>query len=297
MIYTATIKRRHVLFSITGFSIMGAVANNVTQVLIAYLFCIRHSGILFMLPWLALAALPTGFLTGMISRKILLSLDMHNIKSAANHDIFEIPEKKNTDFIHAGIKKRFFLILIPILAVIILKNVILNVSMILLMLFILYISRISLKSSIGRMKHALLIICLSVLIPVFFNDSGQILLKIGPVAVTSDAISQSAIYLTRIITFMLGAHFLVQTSSKQELAGMIVRLLSPFKFFGIPFEKYSNIIIMSWISIPEFLNRINNSLSLSSKEKHKFREKINIFTDLIASFFVEQNENAPENSV
>jgi heptaprenyl diphosphate synthase len=51
-------------FSIIGVSILGAVSHNVTQLFLAYLFLIRHKGVFLTLPFLIVAAVVTGFITG-----------------------------------------------------------------------------------------------------------------------------------------------------------------------------------------------------------------------------------------
>jgi len=51
-------------FSIIGVSILGAVSHNVTQLFLAYLFLIRHKGVFLILPFLIVAAVVTGFITG-----------------------------------------------------------------------------------------------------------------------------------------------------------------------------------------------------------------------------------------
>jgi len=51
-------------FSIIGVSILGAVSHNLAQLFVAYFFLIRHRGIFLILPFLIVAAVVTGFITG-----------------------------------------------------------------------------------------------------------------------------------------------------------------------------------------------------------------------------------------
>ena len=51
-------------FSIIGVSILGAVTHNLTQLFVAYVFLIRHKGVFLTLPFLIVAAVVTGFITG-----------------------------------------------------------------------------------------------------------------------------------------------------------------------------------------------------------------------------------------
>lgn len=60
------------LFSTVGISILGAVAHNLSQLLMAT-FLIRNWGIFFYLPYLLLFALPTGYFIGILAGFILRS--------------------------------------------------------------------------------------------------------------------------------------------------------------------------------------------------------------------------------
>jgi len=51
-------------FSIMGVSILGAVSHNLTQLFVAYLFLIRHRGVFLALPFLIVAGVVTGYITG-----------------------------------------------------------------------------------------------------------------------------------------------------------------------------------------------------------------------------------------
>ncbi len=55
-------------FSLVGISILGALAHNITQMLVAYLYFVRHPAILFELPLLMLAALISGVANGWIAQ-------------------------------------------------------------------------------------------------------------------------------------------------------------------------------------------------------------------------------------
>jgi len=51
-------------FSIVGVSILGALTHNLTQLFVAYFFLVRHRGLFIILPFLIMAAIVTGFITG-----------------------------------------------------------------------------------------------------------------------------------------------------------------------------------------------------------------------------------------
>ncbi|NLY90308.1 MAG: Gx transporter family protein [Firmicutes bacterium] len=58
------------VFSLIGISIIGAVAHNCGQLFTLYLL-VPGTGLLYLLPWALLLALPSGWLTGTLARRII----------------------------------------------------------------------------------------------------------------------------------------------------------------------------------------------------------------------------------
>lgn len=56
--------------SIIGISIIGSIFHSLGQILIAILF-IKNINMIYYLPWLLLFSIPTGIITGMISKEII----------------------------------------------------------------------------------------------------------------------------------------------------------------------------------------------------------------------------------
>lgn len=54
------------LFSFIGISIIGAVTNNLTQIIVVYFILIKHPGCFYLLPLFLLSALISGFFNGVI---------------------------------------------------------------------------------------------------------------------------------------------------------------------------------------------------------------------------------------
>ncbi|MEW6620144.1 MAG: Gx transporter family protein [bacterium] len=54
------------IFSFIGISIIGAVANNLTQIVVAYFILIKHSGCFYLVPLFLLSSLVTGFFNGVV---------------------------------------------------------------------------------------------------------------------------------------------------------------------------------------------------------------------------------------
>lgn len=54
------------LFSFIGISIIGAVANSLTQIVVAYFVLIKHPGCFYLVPLFLLSSLITGFFNGVV---------------------------------------------------------------------------------------------------------------------------------------------------------------------------------------------------------------------------------------
>lgn len=58
------------LFSIIGVSIVGSISHSIGQILIA-IFLLKNENIVYYLPYLLIFSIPTGIITGLITKKIL----------------------------------------------------------------------------------------------------------------------------------------------------------------------------------------------------------------------------------
>ena len=58
------------LFSIIGVSIVGSISHSIGQILIA-IFLLKNENIIYYLPYLLIFSIPTGIITGLITKKIL----------------------------------------------------------------------------------------------------------------------------------------------------------------------------------------------------------------------------------
>ena len=68
------------LFSFYGISVFGAIAHNLGQLIVAYIVIQNVHLILYYLPFLVLAAIPIGLLTGFIFAKLLPHLPIKKEK-------------------------------------------------------------------------------------------------------------------------------------------------------------------------------------------------------------------------
>ncbi|HHY38013.1 MAG TPA: Gx transporter family protein [Clostridia bacterium] len=63
-------KRNSPGLTVIGISVLGATVHNLTQLLVASLI-VRHTGLLFYLPYLLLFGVPTGILVGILAKRLI----------------------------------------------------------------------------------------------------------------------------------------------------------------------------------------------------------------------------------
>ena len=63
------------LFSVVGISVIGSIAHSIGQILIA-IFLLKNENIIYYLPYLLIFSIPTGIVTGLITKK-LLNIDIN----------------------------------------------------------------------------------------------------------------------------------------------------------------------------------------------------------------------------
>lgn len=68
--------KKYMTFSVLGVSVVGSVVHSITQVMVAT--CLLETSILYYLPWIFLLAIPTGILTGIISKELMKTLEKND---------------------------------------------------------------------------------------------------------------------------------------------------------------------------------------------------------------------------
>ena len=69
-IITMYITKKIKIFSVVGVSIIGSISHSIGQILIA-IFLLKNNNIIFYLPYLLVFSIPTGIVTGLISKKLI----------------------------------------------------------------------------------------------------------------------------------------------------------------------------------------------------------------------------------
>ena len=285
-------------FSLVGISVLGAFIHNVTQLIMAYLLLIRHPGIFVLLPWLSIGAVVMGLIAGSIAIKISqrlmrpqktrLCVESHPDTESPFEAVHYIP---GNSFIHR-LKSE-----IKILGIVLLSSLILIVDNLRFYLFmfstiivIVLLAKSSLIKMLLRIWKLFPIILFSFLLPVFFNEGGEISYRFGPFEVGAEALSVGVLYSARIIVLLMLATLLVQTTSIAEMTRGLKNILYPFKIFGINPEKTGKILTLSWGWIPELWKELRSMMTFLMKSKeHRLRNIMTALADFLVFLFQKEH--------
>ncbi len=86
---------------------------------------------------------------------------------------------------------------------------------------------------------------------------------------------------------MLSATILIATTSPDERAAALKKLLAPLKRVGVPADRLVEILTMSWLSIPAFWDRIHRYVTNKRSEGTKLTEGVASLSDVIVALYRE----------
>lgn len=285
-------------FSLIGISVLGAFIHNVTQLIMAYLLLIRHSGIFVLLPWLSVGAVVMGVIAGSIAVKISqrlthpqktrLYIDPHSDTEAPFESSHYIP---GNSFIHR-LRPEIKLLVVILFGLVILsvKNLWFYMFIVSSIIIMVFACRTSFLRMLLRITKIFPLILFSFFLPVFFNDGGEIAFWFGPFAIADDALSAGILFSTRIVVLLMIATLFVQTTSIEETTRGLRNILYPFRIFGIDPGKAGKIITLSWQWIPELYKEIRSMMKFLFRNKEKRLKNIMAaLTDFILFLFQKEH--------
>lgn len=267
-------------FSLIGISVFGALFHNTTQLLLAYLLLIRHSGIFVFLPWLLIGAVITGVITGILAREITLRLVVSPASSSREY-IKDYPENEESFAINAFQAGGSFIHKlkpeIKIAALIIISFIVLameNMPLYLIIAAAIVITAALSDIPPGKLfmgtKKILPLVIVSFLIPVFFSGFSRGLYK-------------GILFSLKIIILSISAALLAATTSIEKLEDGFKKLLAKLKLLKIDPDRTAKIISLSWKWVPELWKELRCLIRfMRSGQKRSLKDMI----ALLADFFV-----------
>lgn len=119
-------------------------------------------------------------------------------------------------------------------------------------LLVIKISKVPLKFILKGIRPLFFIILITFTINVFMTK-GEVLLELGPLAVTKEGLYQAIFMALRLVFLITGTSLLTLTTSPIVLTDGIEKLLSPFKKVGLPAHELAMMMTIALRFIPTLL--------------------------------------------
>jgi len=305
-------------FGLVGISVLGAIVHNITQIIFAYYLLIKHPSIFYFLPWLILSGVVMGWLTGLVTIEVLkrLSSPWENKKVSDNPESHDsrpllIPINTGNSFLHRLAPEWKILGAIGLMVLILfLKHLWVYPVIMLSLVGIMVITRLPASSYVVTLKKfrklwSFILISFSFPILFSFGSNVDVIFNLGPLKITEQGFITGSIFALRIICMLLCTFLLSEFTSPVNMAEGIRRVLAPFGLFGLPVNRLSSIISISWQSLPLFWEKarvaIRNEKSayeLNNKQFGLIRRTRNLIAALsnIITFLYQQGGEQQNNA-
>jgi heptaprenyl diphosphate synthase len=260
-----------VRFSLLGLSLAGSVCHIGAQVAVVYALFIRSGAVVGIWPWLALVAVGTGLLTGLMAVRVCRRLE----RADAGDTRYQIPDtryqiaEKGTgrdtgaiDFLHrapAGLKLTatvaFAVLIIAVHSFVAYGAALAAIAALALL------SRIPARRLAGDLRRLALFLALALVTPVLFTGWGRVVFALGPLRVTGQGLTAGALFAGRILLLFFATSILAWTTPAQEVARVLGAVLAPVRALGMSPEKMAAIASLSWSFFPALWDRAQRLVS------------------------------------
>lgn len=140
----------------------------------------------------------------------------------------------NNSFVHTlDPRSKLILLLLIIVFIFVSQNAIALTLVALLVIFSVLLSKIPLKMYLKNIKAILPIIIFTLIINLFYNASGDVLISFWKLTITTGSLYRALYMSARILLLIIASAELTYTTTPNDLTDAIERLLSPLRFIGL----------------------------------------------------------------
>lgn len=148
-------------------------------------------------------------------------------------------------------------------------------------------------------KPMLIMMCILFVINILVTKTGTLIYTLGPIEIYSDAFSQTAFVIVRLLFMITITTILTATTKPLELTLGIEQLLTPLAKFGVPAHIIAMMISIALRFIPTLIEETERIIKAQSSrgvdfENGKLMEKINAIVSLIVPLFVSAFQRAED---
>ncbi|MFH1311922.1 MAG: Gx transporter family protein, partial [Candidatus Eisenbacteria bacterium] len=285
-------------------SMMGAMVHNVSQIGLAYFLIIHHRSIFYLVPLLGISAVLTGLITGLVASQVCRKLvsSSTGVPEAAGilkGTVDELSQASGSVLqmrryiriaspVHAAPASVKILASLAITIAVLILHGFAGLSVVLLVLLSFgFLSRVHLLRLLSDLRRLAPFLLFSFVIPLLFMRDGRAIFSHGPFTLTETGLVMGGAIVYRLMLLMLSASILTATTSPDDLAAALKKLLSPLERLGLPADRLVEILTMSWLSIPAFWDRVYGYVKNRRSEGKKLTEVIASLSDVIIALYLD----------
>jgi heptaprenyl diphosphate synthase len=282
-------------FGLIGISVGGSVSHLATQVALVYLLFIRNSGVLWLWPWLGLAAVVTGILTGMIAVQAVRRLEARDRIPGVKDPRDLVPDTRDPD--SSNPEPPSFLsrlrpevkvaaVVVIGLVVVVFSGFRLYLAVFGLLVVLAALGRVEPSRLASGLKRVWVLLAMSLLLPVIFSPWGRIVVALGPLRVTDQGLHDGAIFAARILLLFFATALLAQTTLPADVASGLERLLAPLRIFRVRPGHLARSLALSWTYFPAFWRSVRQMVRHDRGRRGWLDRTVHLPGDIVADLYV-----------
>jgi heptaprenyl diphosphate synthase len=286
--------RGHFSFGLIGISVGGAVSHILTQLALVYLLFVRSSGVLWLWPWLCIAAVATGALTGLIAVQAVKRLEggvqgakgpgvqvpgIRNLSTPKPQD----PRPSLVGRLRPEVKIAGASVIG--LAVVIFSDWRLYAAVFGLLVALSVLGRVSSGRLLAGLKRVWFLLVAALVMPVVFSPWGRVLFEFGPLRVTDQGLHEGAVFASRILLLFFTTAVLTRTTTPPELVAGLERLLRPLRVIRVQPDRLARALGLSWSYFPQFWQSVRHMVGDSRGRRGWLDRAIRLPGDVVAEMF------------
>lgn len=278
-----------------GISVAGAVSHTLAQVGLVWLLFIHSPGVLALAPWLVLAAVATGLLTGLVAVQALGRIEerkgervMGNGEKKAAGEPLTRDAGPVTPGLFGRARPEYKVAAAALLALVL---VIFNRAAVYAAVFVL----LAALTAVGRVRPAALLsglgrawplLVAAFALPVLFSPWGRILLQLGPLRITEPGLREGGLFAARLLLLLLTTRLLALVTAPADLARGITRLLSPLRRAGANPDAIGQALGLAWAHFPAMLGRALESIRRRGRGRSRLERLVNLPGGVVADLYI-----------
>lgn len=134
------------------------------------------------------------------------------------------------------------------------------------------ISKIPLKTVLKGLKPIILIVVITSVLQIAYNDGGIILIDVWKIKITSGGVLTAVFMALRISLLIVMSTMLTYTTSPTSLTNGLDRIFAPFKKIGLDFHTITMIMTIALRFIPTLIEEVDKIMSAQKSRGANFEQ-------------------------